>query len=344
MVTRLESLAGQGEAARRLEAALAQGRLHHALLFSGPDGVGKFACAKLLAQIVQCSGGDSTSACGRCPGCTKITTAGHADVLILEPDDKDSIKVDAIREATQALYLKPIEGRFRLLLIRDADRMNPQAQNALLKTLEEPPGEAHLILTTSRPDAVLPTVRSRCSKVPFHPVPTAAISALLVEHKGIDRARADLVAALAQGAPGVAFQADPDHLIAARDRIADLDRRLSTGDVRRSQEAIAVAESLAKELEWEDLREQLDLFAVWLRDQALLAAQVEQPEIANADRLEDLRELAAARGSYEVLRRARTLERCRRDLDSPYNLNTQLVVEQLCLGLIGWGRRTDERS
>jgi DNA polymerase III subunit delta' len=334
------SLAGQREAERRLAAALDAARLHHALLFAGPDGVGKFTAGKLLAQAALCTGPRvGAEPCGRCSSCVKITTAGHADVLTLEPDEKDSIKVDPVRHATQALHLKPVEGRSRFLLIRDADRMTEQAQNALLKTLEEPPGSAHLVLTTSRPQAILPTVLSRCQRVPFRPVPNEAIADLLVKNRSLEPALAQLVAALAQGAPGRALEADPEAIVAVRDRAAEIDRKLEPGPPERARDAIAIAESMVKDADAAPLDRQLELLAVWLRDQISLASGA-GVDVANADRIRELTELAESRGIYEILRRARTLEQCRVDLAEPYNLNPQLLVERLCLGLIGWGGST----
>lgn len=321
----------------RLRGALGSGRVHHAFLFSGPEGVGKVIAARLLAKALLCTGerSDPARSCGTCPSCIKIAGAGHADVHTVEPDDKDNIKVDAIREASATLQLRPMEGRFRVLIVRDADRMNIQAQNALLKTLEEPPGSAKLILTSSRPQALLPTVLSRCQKVPFLPVPSGEIAALLVA-RGQDAASASLIAALAQGAPGRAFETDPAAVIAARDLAADLDRRLGARDARSTQAALAAAIELNES--GDDLTQILTLLGVWLRDQILIASGANVP-VANADRVEDLERLAAERGLYETLRRARALSAAHEQLAGPYNLNAQLVLEQLCMALAGWGGR-----
>lgn len=338
MVRELRDLAGQAQAAERLASAVATGRVHHAWLFVGPGGTGKLTAAKLFAQLLLCTGNDAdkTRPCGTCPACYKITYTGHADVHFLEPDDKDSIKVDAIREATQTLQLRPMEARFRVLIVRDADRMNPQAQNALLKTLEEPPGNSKLVLTTSRPQAILPTVLSRCQRVPFSPVSTKQIAGLLVREKGVPESSALLLAALAQGAPGRALEADAELIVSARDKAAEIDRALFGRTPSMAREALAKASELV-ELE-DGLYDVLSLLGVWLRDQILLASSSQNAELANADRAADLQALAQERGLHELLRRANVVEQTSQLLAGPYNYNTQMVVEQLCLALTGLGR------
>lgn len=269
-------------------------------------------------------------ACGQCTACVKMET-GHPDVHVIDTDEK-LLKVDAIREGTAALQLRPTEGRFRVLIIRDADRMNPQSQNALLKTLEEPPGQAHLILTTARPRSLLVTVLSRCLKIAFMPVSTGAIAELLAARRGLSSASARVLAALSGGAPGRAFAADAEAVLAARDRAAELDRALDPGGPGTVRAALAAAEGLNETPE--EMRSTLDLLGVWLRDQLLVATRGAGEDLANADQRDEILRLAEARGSYEILRRARVLEHWQRELSSPYNRNPLMIAEQLCLGLV----------
>jgi DNA polymerase-3 subunit delta' len=297
----LSLLAGQGAVAQRLSTLLSGDRLHHALLFEGPDGVGKYTAARLFAQAMLCQSPSGADACGRCPSCVKMAT-GHPDVLIMETEEKLH-KVDTVREVNQALHLRPTEGRFRILIIRDAEKMNMNAQNALLKTLEEPPGAAHIILTTARPRLLLPTVLSRCLKVAFLPVPRAEIAALLSERLGLAPEPAQVLAALAGGAPGRALAADPEAILALRDRAVALDGALDPGGPGTVRAALAAAESMNESPE--SLRETLDLLGVWLRDQLLVATTGDHSDLANADKREELQRLATARGTYEILRRAR---------------------------------------
>ena len=342
MLDRLSRLAGQDDVVRRIEAAVTSGRLHHALLFAGPDGVGKYTAARLLTQVLFCTGARSgpTAVCGQCPGCIKLTGPGHSDLHVLEPNEKGRIVVDNIREATGVLHVRPLEAPYKVLIIRDADRMNPQAQNALLKTLEEPPGSARLILTSSRPQTFLVTILSRCQRMDFRPVPTAAIADMLTDRDDgpeLSRPEALLIAALSQGSPAQAFDADPEEITSARDQMADLDAHLSPGSASAAARAIRSAAALAADKE--HLKANLGLLGVWLRDQILVASAARDVDIANADRRGDIEALAARRGLAQILTRARALETARDELNKPFNYNAVMIVEQMCLAFVGHGRR-----
>ncbi len=196
----------QDRATGSLRAALQRGTLHHAYLFGGPPGVGKGTAARLLAQAVNCEGGSGgpygwrADPCGACGPRRKIATGeygNHPDVLVLreeramakagrwEPEGgrtpSRDLVVAQIRDLTDhRLSLRLFEGRRRVVIIDPADAMNVQAQNALLKTLEEPPDDTTLVLVSSAPDELLPTIRSRCLRVPFGPLPAALVEEILL--------------------------------------------------------------------------------------------------------------------------------------------------------------------
>ena len=308
--------------------------MHHALLFCGPDGVGKFLAAQHLAQVLVCQDPEKIDqACGTCPSCYKFHHTNHPDVVVVSPNEKDKITVDDIREANQGLHIQALEAEFKILIIRDADRMNPQAQNALLKTLEEPPGNSKLILTSSRPRAFLLTILSRCQRLDFLPVPTEAIQGMLLERLDLDDGTAHLIAALSQGSPARALNTDPDETVAHRDLVAEIDLKLSPSTKRAAAEAIEQATELSAEKE--ELKRRLQLLSVWLRDQILIASQSETVAIANIDRKQELEQLASRRGLFQILNRAKALELAQHKLAQPFNLNAGLIVEQLCLSLAG---------
>src|SRR4051794_8192070 len=159
------------------------------LLFSGPDGVGKRSTAIALAQALNCERpvpfGEGTDACGECRSCTRIARGVHADVLVLEPGDSGAIKLDQVRDAIERTAYRPFEGRRRVVAIDGADALNVEAQNALLKTLEEPPPASMFVLITDRPDVLLPTVRSRCQRLRFGPLAPADVAGVLVGEHGM---------------------------------------------------------------------------------------------------------------------------------------------------------------
>jgi DNA polymerase-3 subunit delta' len=163
-----------------LTRSIHRGSLPPSLVFAGPSGIGKRLTAIAVAQALNCiklvgpERGDESSeaepafdACGACTACSKIARGVHPDVLLVEPGDSGTIKIEQVRDVVDRAAYRPFEGRRRVVVIDDADAMVSAAQNALLKTLEEPPPSSVFILVTSRPDMLLPTVRSRCIRLSF---------------------------------------------------------------------------------------------------------------------------------------------------------------------------------
>jgi len=166
-----------------LQRSIAGGTLPPSLLFVGPAGAGKRLTALAVAQSLNCTslqrrttetrpattdhGPSTLDACGTCATCTRIARSVHPDVLIVEPGDSGAIKIDQVRDAVDRAMYRPFEGRRRVVIVDDADMLVAGAQNALLKTLEEPPPSSVFILVTSRPDVLLPTVQSRCIRLTF---------------------------------------------------------------------------------------------------------------------------------------------------------------------------------
>jgi DNA polymerase-3 subunit delta' len=277
--------------------------------------------------------------CGRCAPCQKIEKGIHPDVAVLSEErvmvkagrweaksgrsPSRDIVVDQVRDLVDhRLSLARFEGRRRFVVIDPADAMNPQAQNALLKTLEEPPEETTLVLVAASPDSLLPTIRSRCLRVPFVPIPAGAIEERLVA-AGHAPDRARLAAALSGGSLGRALALDDDELAQRREaveRVAALEPGDPTGwlllardEGQKREEAEALCE----------------LLLVWLRDVAV--AQAGGGGLALADLGEETRRIAGAIGPGEALRRreeaARTLAALRQ------NAQPVLALERL---FIGW--------
>src|SRR5262245_25993624 len=148
--------------------ALRRGTLPPSLILSGPEGVGKRLVALSLAQALNCQSiADGPDGCGTCAACSRIARGVHADVLLIEPGDSGSIKIDQVRDVVDRAAYRPFEGRRRVVIIDVADALVVAAQNALLKTLEEPTPSSVFILLTARPDMLLVTVRSRCIRLTF---------------------------------------------------------------------------------------------------------------------------------------------------------------------------------
>ncbi len=334
MVVAFQQLVGQEEATRRLAALAGSGRVPHALLFVGQKSVGKRTAARVLAQVLLCTGGDRSpdTACGVCPGCQKFEGGNHGDYTEIATDERN-LKIKAIRDATRQLALRPVEGGKKILLIDDAEKMVWQAQNAILKTLEEPPGDSHIILVTSRLRSILPTVVSRCQRIAFKPIPDERVAQMVAERLGVDAERAMLLAALSSGSIGRAIELDPTEVIERRDRVAELDKKLEPRSPRGAIDALEGASTIADDRE--GLLTSITVLLTWLHDQMLLAAEPSGQRIANVDRQAELAELAARRGLSRILRRIEAVLEARRQLELPYNFNPQMIAEQMCLVLAG---------
>src|SRR5512136_98090 len=235
---------GQERAVEALRAALRRGALHHAYLLAGPEGVGKGTTARLLAQAANCERNDG-DACGACTSCRKIAKGVHPDVLVVERErdmaragrwepkggrtPSRDIVVDQVRELVdRRLSLRRFEGRRRLVILDPADAMNPQAQNAILKTLEEPPPDTTLVLVSSSADGLLPTVRSRCLRLPFAPLPDALLEERLAA-AGRSPETSRLAVTLAGGSLGRALALD-DEALADRRQAVERAARLPPDD------------------------------------------------------------------------------------------------------------------
>jgi DNA polymerase-3 subunit delta' len=319
----------QDRALGALRAALRRGALHHAYLFGGPAGTGKGRAARLMAQAANCEGGTAgpggfrEDPCGTCRPCRKIDADNHPDVLWLaeervmakggrwEPkagrSPSKDIVVDQVRDLVDhRLSMKRFEGRHRFVVVDPADAMNPQAQNALLKTLEEPPEDTTLVLVAGSPDALLPTIRSRCLRIPFGPIPDALVVGRL-EALGRSAAEARLAAALAGGSLGRALALDPAELEALRFAVRgaaslDPDDALGWLELARTGGAPRPADGRQHpSVTREQAGELCALLAIWLRD--VLAAQAGGASPALLELAEETARAAASLTPAEVVRR-----------------------------------------
>lgn len=252
-------LVGHHEVRRALSAAVTSGRLPHALLIAGEAGIGKAALALWLVQRRWCAADEPP--CLTCPTCRKVSTGNHPDVTLLrrEPDE-GVLTVDRVREeVVEALALASTEGRGRVVILDGADDLNEEAQNALLKTLEEPPRDSLLVLVTAREERLLDTIRSRCQEVRAHPLAAEEMADL--------QAGDPLLARLCRGRPGrLAAWADVD----VAGLVALLDEWLA-GQAPGSALAARLAEQAGDRPE-----RVLEVLAARLRDLALLESGLEE--------------------------------------------------------------------
>ena len=221
------------------------GRIAHAFLLSGPHGVGKKSCAALMAQAILCTSDEPP--CGTCPECKKFMAGLHPDVHIIEPDGS-SVKIEQIRELRKQISLKPFSGSRHIVIIHKADRMTAAAQNALLKSLEEPEGGTVFFLVTEQYGSMLQTIVSRCRPLRIFPLDTERCAAALTE-KGVLPQKAEKLALWAQGSVGRALEIEADAgYPALRDKVLSSLEELSKGKANVAK-AISVLGDVSKSAE-----------------------------------------------------------------------------------------------
>jgi DNA polymerase-3 subunit delta' len=302
------SIIGHAWAVEFLRRSIAGNRIAHAYLIGGPEGVGKALLALRLAQALNCDEG-GIDPCLRCRSCQRIERGNHPDVRIAgmatqaagaKADDaarQKELKIDTVREWQRDMMLKPYEGRRRVFILHDAEKLNEAASNAMLKTLEEPPPYATLILVAHTVGSLLPTVVSRCQLLRLRPLPRAQVAAALRQQCNLAAEDAELLAAWSGGRIGWALRmvADPSQLAARQEQFNEL---LTLTDQPLAAR-LRWAEECAKAYragEQAAVFEMLDLWQSWWRDVLLTAAGCPQA-VVHIDRRDDL---AAAATQYAL--------------------------------------------
>jgi DNA polymerase-3 subunit delta' len=323
------------------------------LLLAGPEGVGKRRIALATAEALNClapvkapqaeAGGDLPfDACGTCDACRRIARGIYPDVIVVEPGDTGTIKIEVIREVIAAAAYRPFEGRRRVVIIDDADAMMPAAQSALLKTLEEPPSATVFLLVSAIPDALLPTVRSRCPRLRFAHLAAADVALVLVRDHGYAESDARAAAVDCDGSVGRALAAAALDMTQARERaMALLVQTARTGDAAGR---LAAAKSLTASKsaggqrpgpgqagERDQLAVCLRSLASLLRDLGLLATPADVRMLANPDLQRDLQPLAT---TYDGTRSTRAFVAVDRALVAlERNASPKVVADWLVLQL-----------
>ena len=259
-----------------LRDSVAQDTLHHALLFEGPQGVGKATCARWLTRLGNCEA-QGSDPCERCPTCLQIAKGVHPDVLSVTPDPSrasGTIPIDAIREVVRQVGYRRFNARRRFIVIDPAEALQGAGANALLKTLEEPPADTHFILVTANASGLLPTIVSRCQRMRFGAVPTEDLTRWL--HLRGHQSLVQTAAVRSLGCPGVAIDLLEGQL-EERNRVRDrFIEALSASAENRQKWAQSLTQG--KRAEW---RAKVDLFLEvyeeLLRDAVIVGSGADQP-------------------------------------------------------------------
>jgi DNA polymerase-3 subunit delta' len=325
----LADIVGQDHAVALLQRAAVSGRLAHAWLFDGPESVGKRSAALALALALCCPEAPGAG-CGTCDTCRRIETGQHPDVRSFEPQTQQYV-IDQAREIVAIAATRPHEAPARLLILDRADCLNPSSANCLLKTLEEPFAGNHLLLISSAPDRLLPTIRSRTQRVRFVALPPAALMTI-AERRGASPAQAETAVALAAGQAA--------RVVRALEAEAEANPWEVVGNFRKAAATKGMGAIFDAATEFsdkesrQDLPEALALLARLYRD-ALMTAVGAGDLVLLRDRAFDLESLArAARKSYDLgtLRNA-LREVVQASLALSSNVNPVIAIEKMLMDL-----------
>lgn len=315
-----------------LKRAFDQNRVSHAYLFYGPDGVGKKRVALEFAKLVNCLKKESKNEVPGCDcnSCKKIDKGIHPDVFLIEYKGVKDIKVEQIREEVEErLYFKPFEGRYKVAIVDEADRMNTSAQNAFLKTLEEPPIDSIIILVTSQSQSLLPTIRSRCQMVRFDVMPEETIMEEITKRTELSQDDAIVIARLSEGNLGKALNLDSSIL----DRRKELITKLSNVNSNFASSILGIVESMpmgSSNDDFDNLRMYLEIIMLWLRDLVHIKIGLEDEMLTNRDLIEISKDYAAKSSVDNILDKLNYVEQVTESIFR-WNANKQIALENLVL-------------
>jgi len=311
-----------------LRSALFAERLHHAYLFVGPDGIGKRTAAIAVAKAVHCEE-RIEDFCGICVNCARISDGNHPDVRLIQPlPDKKEISIQQIREIERELNFRSFSGNRKIAIIDPATLMNLSAQNALLKTLEEPPQNSLIVLIAPNSGGLLPTVRSRCVRLSFAPLRRQEVATYLSSQTATTPDHAESLAAMSMGSIGVALKLKKEELFEKQKEWVRVLSSLQPGDY---QSAMAAAEELGENRD--ETLNFLQWAESWYRDLLVYQASHRSEELVNLEMLAEIKRQAATfnrdrlHSSIEkAISAAAAIQR---------NLNRRMILEDLLFTAVG---------
>ncbi|HBM75596.1 MAG TPA: DNA polymerase III subunit delta' [Clostridiaceae bacterium] len=326
----LDDIVGQKNIVRDIKNSLLNKRIAHAYLFCGPDGVGKSIAASILAMTLNCKA-KGLDPCGRCPSCIRAQSGNHPDIIHFRAKNrsgsKQSISVDDIRDLQADMQKKPYENGVKVYIIHDAEKMTEQAQNALLKVLEEPPEKMVIILLTYNMYSILSTIISRCRVMKFTRAPERDIEAYLIDKAGVSAEQARYLAALSDGILKNALDfMDSDDLKAARNEIIELSRNIKYCD---KIDALYSVEYFINNKDGID--KILDIMMSFYRDMMIFKECADKRLLINLDKagmIQDECPKYTVGSLYNIIKSIKETARKIR-----LNVNYQLAIESMLLNI-----------
>lgn len=316
---------GHKQIVQHLDSAMKLNKVSHAYIFSGEKGSGKKLLASTFAQALQCEVPGGTP-CGECKSCKQAESGNHPDIIRVVHEKPNSIGVEEVRhQLVNDVQIKPYSSKYKIYIIPDAEKLTTQAQNAILKTIEEPPAYAVIMLLTTNGQALLPTILSRCVMLSMKPVPDAQVKEYLMEHVELPDYQADICVAFAQGNIGKAVQ------LASSENFNDIKvsaiHLLKNIPQMEIQDIITTVKAVSEFKV--DIQDYLDLMAVWYRDVLYFKATKDANGLIFKDQVREISD-QTNNGSYEGMEVIlKGLQKAKERLNA--NVNFDLTLELLFL-------------
>lgn len=320
-----QDIIGQEQIKEHLQNALTTGKVSHAYIINGEKSSGKEFIAKIFAMTLQCEQG-GMEPCNECRSCKQSLSKNQPDIIYVSHEKPNSIGVDDIRaQVNNDVAIKPYSSKYKVYIINEAEKMTPQAQNAILKTLEEPPAYAVIILLVSNINTLLPTILSRCVVLNMKPVRDALVKKYLMEELQVPDYKAEVCVAFARGNVGKA------KMLAASEEFDNVKAEaLSLLKYIKDMEIQEIVAAIKKINEYKlEVNDYLDIMAIWYRDVLLFKATNDVNHIVFREEIQAIRKVAA-RSSYEGIENViKALDTAKKRLDA--NVNFDLAMELLLL-------------
>jgi DNA polymerase-3 subunit delta' len=318
-------IVGHEQIISHLQNAITMGKVSHAYIINGPKSSGKMKLAEAFAMALQCEKGGSDG-CMECHSCKQVVNRNQPDIIYVSHEKPNTIGVDDIRlQVNNDIVIKPYSSRYKIYIIDEAEKMNQQAQNALLKTIEEPPAYGILLLLTTNADMLLQTIRSRCIILNIKAVNDETIRSFLLENYQIPDYYADVCTAFAQGNVGKAVQlVSSEHFNEIKGAVVQLMKRVN--DIDFYEMGAAVKQIGEYKLEIEDY---FDLMMVWFRDVLYLKATNDVNGLIFKEEVYEIKKQATQRSYNGIETILEALQKAKARIKA--NVNFDLVIELLLL-------------
>ncbi len=320
-----ETVVGQEPIVEHLTGAIKSGKISHAYIINGDRAAGKEYIAVIFARALQCENG-GTNPCEECHSCKQALSGNHPDIIRVTHEKPGSIGVDDIREQiNDSVYVKPYSGKYKVYIVNEAEKMTTQAQNALLKTLEEPPEYVVILLLTTNVNMLLSTIQSRCVVLNMKPVPDELVKKFLVEELEIQPYKADVCVAFARGNVGKArLLAMSEEFDKVREEAISLLKYI--GDMELNDVMAAIKKINDYKF---DVNDYLDIIAVWYRDVLMFKATHDPNSLIFTEEIQSIRK-RADKSTYEGIEKIiAALDTAKARLTA--NVNFELTMELLLL-------------